>query len=189
MAAAALHAGLWLAWPSAGLTGGWQVLSPAAVAQPPVGHHLARMVVRADPRTDAREVSAQTPATPGSHDVGMGHEASPRPDSPSGGPAWLANRYLDADQVERSPRPVHGWFLDEEALLGVGRTHVLIKLWVSAAGRIDHAEVLQADPPGDWVGQALRTLPGTPMEPATQGGRPVAAVTVVELQTENEQVH
>jgi hypothetical protein len=100
----------------------------------------------------------------------------------------VAASYFEANQVERSPKPVYGWLLDENVLAAVGRTHLLIKLWVSAEGHIDHAEVLQAEPLGEWVGRTLSLLRGTPMEPAVRDGLPVAAITVVELQTENEQV-
>jgi hypothetical protein len=107
----------------------------------------------------------------------------------TGGPAWLAANYFEAEQLERSPRPVYGWLLDEQLMSAVGRTHLMIKLWVSADGHIDHAEVLQAEPSGEWVARTLSLLHGTPMEPALRDGLPVAAITVVELQTENEQVH
>ena len=189
LAAAALHASLWWAWPGAGVTGGVRAPLVSATTWSSAGEHLVSLVVRAESRADepASPPDAAVPAP--THEAVTGNEAALRPASSLGGPAWLAGTYLDADQVERSPRPVHGWFLDEDALLAVGRTRLLIKLWVSAQGHIDHVEVLQAQPSGDWVGRALRTLPATPMEPATQDGRAVASVTVVELQTENEQVH
>jgi hypothetical protein len=41
--------------------------------------------------------------------------------------------------------------------------------------------VLHAEPPGEWVDQALQPLPSTRMRPAERDGRPVASTTVVEL--------
>ncbi|TDP85983.1 hypothetical protein EV672_102333 [Aquabacterium commune] len=102
------------------------------------------------------------------------------------GPQWLAGRYTPADQLDQSPRPELGWFLDEDVLAPLPHGSMLVRLWVSAEGRIDRVELLRADPPGDWALRALVPLPGTPMRPGARGGRPVAATLVVELVSDNE---
>lgn len=141
------------------------------------------------------EHHAGTSQASGVEDKSPRQEAQARPEHvnhvppPSaGGEALLAASYLDVDQADVTPRPIHGWFLDEELLAEVGRARVLLKIWVSASGRIDHAEVLLTEPPGDWAVRALKPLLGTPMAPAQKDGQAVAVVTVVELQAENEQV-
>lgn len=192
VAAAALHAGLWWASPRAGVSGqgGGVTLVPAERAMRGE-HHLAQMVVRTEARplaagtsTERSEeaASATTPVADIDRPV-----AAPRAE-PEGGAAWLSTQYLEGNQLDRSPQPVHGWWLDEATLLAAGRTHLTLKLWVSASGVVDRVEVVRAEPPGDWVVGALRSLPMTPMAPGMKEGRPVAATIVVELQTENEQL-
>jgi hypothetical protein len=188
LAAAVLHSSIFWALQGRGVTGGAQASSEAVVNA--IGHdRLVRIAVRADTpdygRTSLGDMGLRStkPSIFHNDEVASSEALSP------GGQAWFANRYFEADQLDRSPHPLSGWYLDEEALLKVGRMHVILKLWVSAEGRIDHVELLQADPQGDGVELALRQLSSTPMEPALSGGRPVAAVTVVELQTENELVH
>lgn len=188
IAAAGLHAGLWWAWPRAGVAGGHDAWVPVTAEVASGDAHVARMVVRAASPADGRAAQSEVDSLPMRADGRAGEERSSPAATDTGGPAWLAASYLEANQVDRSPRPVYGWLLDEDVLIALGRTHLRIKLWVSAEGRIDHAEVLQAEPPGEWVGRTMRLLHGTPMEPAVQDGVPVAATTVVELQTENEQV-
>lgn len=146
------------------------------------------MLIRTDAPVHMHAAQSEADALPLSAEEDARSESSVLAATDAGGAAWLSASYFEPDQVERSPKPAYGWLLDEDVLAAVGRTHLLIKLWVSAEGRIDHAEVLQAEPTGEWVGRTLRLLHGTPMEPAVRDGLPVAAITVVELQTENEQV-
>ena len=113
-------------------------------------------------------------------------QPQPAPDRAQGGDAWLASSYLDASQLDQAPRPVAGWFLDEEALQALPHTIMQLRLKVSATGRIDHVEVLRAEPPGEWVLTALRPLRETPMRAGVLGGRAVDATLVVELATDNE---
>lgn len=188
IAATGLHACLWWAWPSAGVAGGHDALEPLVADGTSEGVHVARMLVRADAPAYARPAQREVDASLLSTEDGVREESSTLVATDAGGAAWLSNSYFEPDQVERSPKPAYGWLLDEDVLAAVGRTHLLIKLWVSADGRIDHAEILQAEPTGKWIGRTLKLLHGTPMEPALRDGLPVAAITVVELQTENEQV-
>lgn len=188
VAAASLHAGLWWAWPSAGVAGRSDALAPLTALRAVERVHVARMVVRANAPADARAAQREIDASPSIAEDHVREERSTHAATDAGEGAWLSASYFEPDQVERSPRPVYGWLLDEDVLTAVGRTHLLIKLWVSADGRIDHVEVLKSEPLGEWVERSLRFLRETSMEPAVRDGLPVAATTVVELQTENEQV-
>lgn len=103
-------------------------------------------------------------------------------DAPAaGGAATFASTYLPAEEVDQGPAPEPGWILDENVLEHVGRAHMRLRLWVSDKGRIDRVVVLYAEPPGDWVDQAIQPLPSTHMRPAERDGRAVASTTVVEL--------
>lgn len=104
----------------------------------------------------------------------------------AGGAALLASTYLSADELDQGPVPEPGWILDEAVLGQVGRARMRLRLWVSEHGHIDRVEVVQAEPPGDWVEQAIRPLPGTRMRPAQRDGAAVAASIVVELAADLE---
>ena len=106
--------------------------------------------------------------------------------APQVGAQWVKGRYAPSETLDQSPRPELGWFLDEDVLTPLLHGSMLVQLWVSADGRIDRAELLRAEPPGDWALRALRPLMGTPMLPGVRAGQPVAASLVVELVSDNE---
>lgn len=58
---------------------------------------------------------------------------------------------------------------------------MVLRLWVSAQGHIDHVAVLRAEPGGVWVDRAIRSLPETRMRPGERAGKAVASTLVVEL--------
>lgn len=109
------------------------------------------------------------------------HDSDVSPPAIEQAESILATTYVPADQVDRPPQPDPGWIIDEAAFTHVGRGTVVLRLWVSESGRIDRVSVVQAEPPGDWVTQAIRPLPETRMRPAERGGRAVASSVVVEL--------
>ncbi len=149
---------------------------------------VVRALTQVEHHAGTSPVSGVEDKSPRQDERAMPEHVNDVPPPSVGGDALLAANYLDVDQADVTPRPIHGWFLDEELLAGVGRARLLLKIWVSANGRIDHAEVLLTEPPGDWAVRALKPLLGTPMTPAQKDGEAVAVVTVVELQAENEQV-
>lgn len=202
LSACGLHVALWWGWTHQGLLGTQAAVAPAAVhvrqvegraggalpsalgdpAAPGSGGEPAQLaatqvpLVQAEPTTAELVRSEQMPSERAIAD------GAP----PVGGPQWLAGRYTPADQLDQSPRPELGWFLDEDVLAPLPHGSMLVQLWVSAEGRIDRVELLRADPPGDWALRALVPLPRTPMRPGASGGRPVAATLVVELVVDNE---
>lgn len=186
LGACGLHAALWWVWAHQGLTGaraGAASAAPAAVqvrwGVPSAG--LATLPpAHAD--TDAPVRTQVAEASPSQDTDFVPSEPMHQP----AGPQWLAGRYTPADKLDQSPRPELGWFLDEDVLAPLPHGSMLVQLWVSAEGRIDRAELLRAEPPGDWALRALAPLPGTPMRPGVRDGHPVAATLVVELVSDNE---
>lgn len=202
LAACACHGAVWWGWVHQGLAGGQAAVAPTAVhvrqvegragggLSPASGGraelgsgvepaHLAvtqSLPVRAESTTPELTSSATTSAEQTTADGAR----------PMEGTQWLAGRYTPADKLDQSPRPELGWFLDEDVLAPLPHGSMLVQLWVSAEGRIDRAELLRAEPPGDWALRALAPLPGTPMHPGVRDGRPVAATLVVELVSDNE---
>lgn len=98
--------------------------------------------------------------------------------------------YWPSEQLSQSPRPEMGWMLDEDALARVRWGRLVVQVWVSAQGRIDHVALLRAEPAesdaGGWAKQALRHLADTPMLAGVKDGEPVPATLVVEISSENE---
>lgn len=188
LAASALHLSLCWAWSHSGVLGQGANLMPAAHASKSTGPMVARALMQVEHRAGTSQVSGVDDESPRQMERARSEHVDDMPPANAGGDALVAASYLDVDHADVAPRPIHGWFLDEELLAEVGRARVLLKIWVSASGRIDHVEVLLTEPPGDWVVRALKPLLGTPMAPAQKDGQAVSVVTVVELQAENEQV-
>lgn len=215
LAAVALHGVLGWGWTHQGLTGATAVSTHAhapgrtgavLLRQPaqraaPVDPSAPGVVQALSPPLPAAPLD--TPAQGGTRagPAGEGGELAP-PDAQAtaesplsapthslmSGPQWLRGRYAPSESLDQGPRPQLGWFLDEDALAPLPFGSMLVQLWVSAEGHIDRAELLRADPPGDWALRALRPLPGTPMRPGLRAGQPVASTLVVELVSDNERL-
>ncbi len=96
--------------------------------------------------------------------------------------APLPSDYLTVEQVDAFPHPEDDWILDRSQVpLTQGAWLVTLRIWVSAAGRIDHVDMLDSDPHADWVNQLLTPLAQTPMVPAQLAGQAVPLTYVVQL--------
>lgn len=147
-------------------------LSLASPRQPPVPP------VPLKPSRDQAPSPAQT-ALP--HPVEPSPTAAPQPGTEQ---AWAPSpsAYLAAEQVDVFPRPVDEWQLDwTQVPRRQPGWQVTVRLWVSAAGLIDHVVVLDASPPGAWAGRLLAGLPRTVMRPGMLAGQPVPVTYVVLL--------
>lgn len=96
--------------------------------------------------------------------------------------------YLSDEQVDVLPRPKDEWMLDwPQVPLTREAWRVTVRMWVSAAGFVDHVETLDAQPSAEWVSKFLAALARTEMEPATLAGQPVPVTYVVQLAPEQLQ--
>lgn len=100
--------------------------------------------------------------------------------------AMAPTRYASADDLDVTARPVAGWVLDEQVLMGVRKGRLVLKLWVSDAGVIDGFAVVGSQPEGDWVLRALKPFGMTVMQPGLKNGRAVPSTLVVEIASEDE---
>lgn len=100
-------------------------------------------------------------------------------------PVWVSpipSDYLSDEQVDVFPRPKDEWVLDwTQVPLSHAPWRVTVRMWVSAAGFVDHVETLDAQPSAEWVSKFLAPLARTEMEPATLAGQPVPVTYVVQL--------
>lgn len=96
--------------------------------------------------------------------------------------APIPSDYLSDEQVDEFPRPKDEWMLDwPQVPLTHDAWRVTVRMWVSAAGFVDHIETLDAQPSADWVSKFLAPLAKTELEPATLAGQPVPVTYVVQL--------
>ncbi len=199
-AACFLHLTLWWAWAHQGFVGSSAEASTATTAvkaarsamavrwqaAPVQSSSVSADVAQAEEQPPAPVVGApdapDAPADTAAASASSTHaiEAAPA------GPQWLQAHYASSEMLDRSPQPELGWFLDEEAFMPLVHGRLVVQVWVSAEGRIDRAELVQAEPAGDWAAQALRPLVGTPMRPGQRDGHAVPSTIVVELMADNE---
>jgi hypothetical protein len=202
-AACALHMVVWWAWAHQGFTGSQAQVSVLEVDQRPsrqqqsdatdLQAHLQPLQVRLSvaqaaptPPKEAEWHAADVRAVTQALDEASTPDANEvvTPD----GPQWMHGHYALAEALDLSPQPESGWFLDDDALASLAHGRMVVRVWVSEQGRIDHAELVRAEPPGEWALQALRPLPGTPMRPGQRDGHAVASTVVVELVSDNERI-
>ncbi|MFN4265019.1 MAG: hypothetical protein ACK4F8_04660 [Aquabacterium sp.] len=99
-------------------------------------------------------------------------------------PLWrpIPSHYFSDEQVDTLPIPKEDWLLDWQAApTGAMGWVMTLRLWVSALGDIDHVEVLDAKPAGDWGARMVISFARTPMFPATLAGQAVPVTYVVSL--------
>lgn len=96
--------------------------------------------------------------------------------------APIPSDYFSDEQVDVISRPKDEWMLDwPQVPLTHEAWRVTVRMWVSAAGFVDHVETLDAQPSAEWVSKFLAPLARTEMEPATLAGQPVPVTYVVQL--------
>lgn len=100
-------------------------------------------------------------------------------------PGWNPANYRTSQEVDTRAAPVMDWMINRESAPGKGFATVILTVWVSAAGVIDHFQIESQEPAGDWTSAALYSLQTTLMEPATLGGEPVASTMTVEISLDN----
>jgi hypothetical protein len=125
-----------------------------------------------------REAESQKPSAQAASDDGgaLAQVGSARLWTP------IPSDYLSDEQVDVFPRPKEEWMLDwPQVPLTHEAWRVTVRVWVSAAGFVDHVETLDAQPSAEWVSKFLAPLARTEMEPATLAGQPVPVTYVVQL--------
>jgi protein TonB len=100
------------------------------------------------------------------------------PAAPAAGPPLADASEVDEPPVPVGPRTVR-YPPHAEAMQLEGR--VRIEVILSAAGLVESARVLDADPPGVFDAQALVDVLGWTFRPATRQGQPVRCRATTEL--------
>jgi len=98
---------------------------------------------------------------------------------------WNPVNYRTSQEVDTRAAPVMDWMINRESAPRKSFATVIVTVWVSAAGVIDHFQIERQEPEGDWMPAALSSLQTTLMEPATLGGEPVASTMTLEISLDN----
>lgn len=188
-AALMLHAAMWAGWQAA-QSSGWRAHAGPVMAASPHGPSMAVRwlpeVARQPLTGPLSEALASEPSASASWRGPANEPAGGAPAVAPGGQRGAVVDYVPAEALSNSPRPEPGWVLDEDALASVRQARLTMRVWVSAAGRVDRVVLLSAEPPGDWAERAVQRLPDTLMSPGFKDGHAVASTLVVEIASENE---
>ncbi len=98
---------------------------------------------------------------------------------------WNPLRYHTSQDVDTRAVPTIDWVIHRESVPRNSLAVLVITVWVSATGVVDHFQIEDQQPAGSWVSSALSSLQTTTMEPATLGGEPVASTMTIEISLDN----
>lgn len=115
-----------------------------------------------------------------------------QPDAPPPGPSpAAANRgrpaapkYLGSSEVDEPATPIEMAALvyPERAYLNRIAGKVRLRIYISADGRIDKADIVAAVPAGHFEQAAIDALQHTRFQPARKAGRPVPSQKLIEVE-------
>jgi len=100
-------------------------------------------------------------------------------------PGWNPLNYRTSQEVDSRAVPVMDWLINRESTPRKSLATVIVTVWVSAAGDIDHFQIEAQEPEGDWTLAALSSLQATAMNPATLAGEPVPSTMTLEISLDN----
>ncbi|APW39037.1 hypothetical protein RD110_18985 [Rhodoferax koreense] len=103
-----------------------------------------------------------------------------KPDKPSAVPEPIG--YLPFDAVDQPAEPLGDWMIDTEVLPRGKSLRVVLKLWISATGVIDHWALSGVQDDDETLARrALARLPETLIQPAFLNHLPVPSVRQLEI--------
>jgi hypothetical protein len=119
-------------------------------------------------------------------DASLATSASPkRPEAVGDDEGWNSLHYYSSLEIDTRAAPTIDWAVNRSTMPKGGTVLLIITIWISAVGVVDHFELEQQQPSGDWASAALSSLQTTIMEPATLGGVPVASTMTIEISLNN----
>lgn len=94
---------------------------------------------------------------------------------------WNSELYRSSPDVDTRAAPTIDWAVNRQAVPNGVYAQLVVTIWISAEGVVDHFELLQQQPSGDWATAVLSSFQTTAIEPATLAGMPVASTMTIEL--------
>lgn len=110
--------------------------------------------------------------------------ASPPRSEPVPAPRILPKRYLTSSEVDERAVPLEMAELlyPEKAYLNRLRGTVRMRVYISSAGRVEKAEVVDAAPKGHFEQAAMDAVQRTSFTPARKDGRAVPSQKLIEVE-------
>jgi hypothetical protein len=108
-----------------------------------------------------------------------------KPDAVASDQSWNSRLYRTSIEVDTRSAPTIEWVLLRESVPKNSMAVLVVTVWVSDSGVVDHFELEDQQPNGDWAAAVLSSLQTTVMEPATLGGVPVASTMTIEITLDN----
>jgi periplasmic protein TonB len=133
---------------------------------------------------DSETVAARLPATL----VVQLETPAPAPPSPQSDPApaprVLPKRYLTSSEVDERATPLEmaALLYPEKAYINRIRGTVRMRIYISSAGRVEKAEIVDAAPKGHFEQAALDAAQRTSFSPARKDGRAVPSQKLIEVE-------
>ncbi|WP_139313438.1 hypothetical protein [Rhodoferax antarcticus] len=100
-------------------------------------------------------------------------------------PGWSPLLYRSSHEVDTRTVPAVDWVIHPDSAPKNTLATVVVTVWVSAMGVVDHFQIEDQQPAGDWTSATMSSLQTTIMEPATLGGEPVASTMTIEIFIDN----
>lgn len=91
------------------------------------------------------------------------------------------NKFLSIDEVDTPAMPVGEWVIDFSELPSGHISGLVIEMWISAAGKLEHWELVGDLANREIIKRSLRQLANTPINPALLNGRSVASFRRIEI--------
>ncbi|MFM1980852.1 MAG: hypothetical protein RLZ68_2117 [Pseudomonadota bacterium] len=91
------------------------------------------------------------------------------------------NKFLSIDEVDTPAMPVGEWVIDFSELPPGRISGLVIEMWISAAGKLEHWELVGDLANRELIKRSLRQLAATPINPALLNGRSVASFRRIEI--------
>lgn len=88
------------------------------------------------------------------------------PNVPGTSKAPAATGYLPIDSVDQPAMPLGDWVIDTDVLPRGYTLRLILQLWISAGGTIDHWDLVGGTANPMLAGKALAHLDQTPIQPA-----------------------
>lgn len=99
---------------------------------------------------------------------------------------WNPLLYRSSPELDTRAAPTIDWIVNHQTQPKEGISVLVVTVWISASGVIDHFQLEQQHPSGDWAMSVLASFQNTVMEPATVAGIPVPSTMTIEITLNNE---
>ena len=99
----------------------------------------------------------------------------------------VVNKFLSIDEVDTPAMPVGDWVIDFSELPPGHTSSLVIEMWISAEGKLEHWELIGDLADRDVAERSLKHLTNTPINPALLNGQTVSSFRRIEIMIDIDQ--